>query len=259
MDEVEAEIRLAFIEPRRKKKYSIISFWIGFWIISILWIGDGSRLADSIGGILCCGPLVGLLAVGIKLAIETDIIMYVNKNEFLTFKENYIKQKNDAKAFELQTQKDRKLATFEKKNYQTGHRQPTMAMKEKAWKRSDGNCHSCIWDVDRALNFTNDAEVSFYWRIFPSLELVLLCDICAELDSLLESHSSSTQTKSRRISEEVKDAVWIRDQGKCTQCGSNENLEFDHIIPFSKGGANTKRNIQLLCEPCNRTKSDRIG
>ena len=51
----------------------------------------------------------------------------------------------------------------------------------------------------------------------------------------------------------------IRDEGKCTQCGSNENLEFDHIIPVSKGGANTYRNIQLLCEVCNREKSDNIG
>ena len=42
-------------------------------------------------------------------------------------------------------------------------------------------------------------------------------------------------------------------------CGSNENLEFDHIIPFSEGGANTYRNIQLLCQPCNRSKSDSIG
>lgn len=38
-----------------------------------------------------------------------------------------------------------------------------------------------------------------------------------------------------------------------------ENLEFDHIIPHSKGGANTYRNIQLLCEPCNRSKSAKIG
>ena len=43
------------------------------------------------------------------------------------------------------------------------------------------------------------------------------------------------------------------------ECESNENLEFDHIIPVSKGGANTYRNIQLLCEPCNRTKSAKIG
>lgn len=65
--------------------------------------------------------------------------------------------------------------------------------------------------------------------------------------------------RSRRISQEVVDAVWNRDGGKCIQCSSNENLEFDHIIPFSKGGANTYRNIQLLCESCNRSKSARIG
>ena len=61
------------------------------------------------------------------------------------------------------------------------------------------------------------------------------------------------------VSQEVKDKVWNRDGGKCVECGSNENLEFDHIIPHSKGGANTYRNIQLLCEPCNRSKSAKIG
>ena len=63
----------------------------------------------------------------------------------------------------------------------------------------------------------------------------------------------------RQISQEVKDLVWNRDNGKCTQCRSNEKLEFDHIIPFSKGGSNTYRNIQLLCELCNRTKLNKIG
>lgn len=65
--------------------------------------------------------------------------------------------------------------------------------------------------------------------------------------------------RSRRISQDVKDKVWNRDGGKCVECGSNEKLEFDHIIPHSKGGANTYRNIQLLCEPCNRSKSAKIG
>ena len=45
----------------------------------------------------------------------------------------------------------------------------------------------------------------------------------------------------------------------CVDCGSNEKLEYDHIIPVSKGGSNTARNIQLLCEKCNRTKGNNIG
>lgn len=63
----------------------------------------------------------------------------------------------------------------------------------------------------------------------------------------------------RVISQEVKDLVWNRDSGKCIQCGSNEKLKFDHIIPLPKGGSNTYRNIQLLCEQCNRKKVNKIG
>ena len=60
------------------------------------------------------------------------------------------------------------------------------------------------------------------------------------------------------ISDEVKMYVWQRDGGKCVKCGSQESLEYDHIIPFSKGGSSTERNIQLLCEKCNRSKRDDI-
>jgi hypothetical protein len=58
----------------------------------------------------------------------------------------------------------------------------------------------------------------------------------------------------RTISQDVKIAVAARDGGRCRQCGSNEELHFDHVIPWSKGGANTITNIQLLCGPCNRRK-----
>ena len=61
------------------------------------------------------------------------------------------------------------------------------------------------------------------------------------------------------IPQDVMDNVWRRDGGKCVKCGSNENLEFDHIIPFSKGGASTYRNMQILCKKCNIDKSNKIG
>ena len=60
------------------------------------------------------------------------------------------------------------------------------------------------------------------------------------------------------ISEAVRHEVWRRDQGKYVDCDSRENLELDHIIPWSEGGSNTVRNLELRCESCNRTKSARI-
>jgi hypothetical protein len=56
------------------------------------------------------------------------------------------------------------------------------------------------------------------------------------------------------IPESVRLFVWQRDRGQCVKCGSRERLEFDHIIPIIAGGSNTERNIQLLCETCNRSK-----
>lgn len=63
---------------------------------------------------------------------------------------------------------------------------------------------------------------------------------------------------SRHIPHDVKQAVWQRDQGKCVQCSATSYLEFDHIIPHSKGGASTVNNVQLLCRKCNLEKRDRI-
>ena len=77
-------------------------------------------------------------------------------------------------------------------------------------------------------------------------------------NSLISESKKAARTE-RYVSKQVREIVWDRDQGRCTECGSNEKLEFDHIIPHSKGGSNSEKNIQLLCEECNRKKSDNIG
>ena len=47
--------------------------------------------------------------------------------------------------------------------------------------------------------------------------------------------------------------------GKCVKCCSNENLHFDHILPFSKGGSSkVASNIQLLCAKHNLQKGARF-
>jgi hypothetical protein len=70
--------------------------------------------------------------------------------------------------------------------------------------------------------------------------------------------TNSGQSKRSAIPETVRHEVWRRDSRRCVDCGSRERLEFDHIIPISKGGSNTARNIELRCEACNRAKAARI-
>lgn len=63
----------------------------------------------------------------------------------------------------------------------------------------------------------------------------------------------------RIIPASVKREVWKRDKGQCIECGNKENLCFDHVIPYSKGGSSlVAENIQLLCAQCNLKKRDRI-
>lgn len=63
----------------------------------------------------------------------------------------------------------------------------------------------------------------------------------------------------RLIPSHVKLVVWKRDGGKCVRCGSTNNLHFDHIIPYSRGGTSLDaKNIQLLCVRHNLEKRDKI-
>ena len=64
---------------------------------------------------------------------------------------------------------------------------------------------------------------------------------------------------SRIIPSAIKLEVWKRDNGRCVICGSKDNLHFDHIIPYSRGGSSlVAENIQLLCARHNIAKKDRI-
>jgi hypothetical protein len=73
------------------------------------------------------------------------------------------------------------------------------------------------------------------------------------------TNASGDIDHNRLIPSAVKLEVWRRDKGRCVQCGSQDNLHFDHIIPYSKGGSSlVAENIQLLCARHNLAKSDKI-
>lgn len=79
-----------------------------------------------------------------------------------------------------------------------------------------------------------------------------------------EENSSSVREKrdlehERLIPSAIKLEVWRRDKGRCVTCASKDNLHFDHIIPYSKGGSSlVAENIQILCARHNLEKSDKI-
>lgn len=68
----------------------------------------------------------------------------------------------------------------------------------------------------------------------------------------------SAARDTRYIPDEIRSEIWCRDGGKCVICGADSYLEFDHIIPLSKGGATSIDNLQILCRKCNSEKQDNI-
>ena len=62
----------------------------------------------------------------------------------------------------------------------------------------------------------------------------------------------------RLFSDKIKRQTYEKQKGICAKCGKHfalEQMEADHITPWSKGGHTTAENCQMLCKDCNRRKS----
>jgi hypothetical protein len=113
-------------------------------------------------------------------------------------------------------------------------------------RQSCRRCGESDWELEKMAESGQVAR----WR----------CEFCGCRELVREGQDSRTETNGcPPIPKSVMREVWQRDNGQCVECGRRENLEFDHIIPFSRGGSSTARNLQLLCEACNRTKASKIG
>lgn len=62
----------------------------------------------------------------------------------------------------------------------------------------------------------------------------------------------------RLFSNKMKREAYERQKGICPKCGGHfdiDEMEGDHIIPWSEGGKTTAENCQMLCKNCNRAKA----
>lgn len=73
------------------------------------------------------------------------------------------------------------------------------------------------------------------------------------------TETKKMRTITRNISHPTKFKVIRRDKCVCQMCGKNvsdEEINFDHVIPWSKGGSSDDKNIRLLCSECNKKRGN---
>ena len=93
------------------------------------------------------------------------------------------------------------------------------------------------------------------------------CKIFGHVCPVFWASSGATETiasrsQSRHIPRDVLLQVVRRDNHVCQICHSyvpDDQIELDHVIPYSKGGPTTVANLRLLCRPCNRKKSNSLA
>ncbi|BDD01689.1 HNH endonuclease [Persicobacter psychrovividus] len=54
-----------------------------------------------------------------------------------------------------------------------------------------------------------------------------------------------------------KPNIFKRDNHQCVYCDETKDLTLDHLIPRSKGGPSTWKNLVTACKRCNAKKGDR--
>jgi len=86
-----------------------------------------------------------------------------------------------------------------------------------------------------------------------------ICPVFFAAEAITET--STERRHGRYIPFPVKMRVVRRDNHTCQHCGkhlADDEVEFDHKIPISKGGSSEEHNVRLTCYECNRDKKDNI-
>jgi len=125
------------------------------------------------------------------------------------------------------------------------------------------------YDEERQKMFeaeVRDFRPEDYPEQVPREELDRSCTVFGHLCPVFFMNEPLTETRrmrriGRHIPSKMKMRVARRDNYTCQVCGkhlNDDDIEFDHIIPISKGGSSEEHNIRVICYTCNRSKSARV-
>lgn len=110
-------------------------------------------------------------------------------------------------------------------------------------------------------------HILFANRVFLLNFNNLITNTVKEIDYPSEFLTTKGTIKRVNIPRWAKTAVFHRDKGRCVFCNTDLtsientliNSNYDHIVPLDKFGINDPCNIQLCCEKCNKSKTNKEG
>lgn len=113
---------------------------------------------------------------------------------------------------------------------------------------------------DKIARFTNTGNCA---RCNKSLlnrrKNVIYCSkTCCSMDQTFKHRGKGA----RQLSIARRRIIIERDKSTCYMCHSYvdyKDVELDHVLPRSRGGDSSPRNISVSCFKCNRSKGDSIG
>jgi len=117
---------------------------------------------------------------------------------------------------------------------------------------------SGIWVFNGTFRLVDSWPETDGSRTVHKFKLELTEDVIAEASQSSSSHDHE-MPQTRMIPSDVKRLVYQRDGGQCVICGADDNLHFDHELPYSKGGTSlVAENIRILCARHNLSKGAKI-
>ncbi len=119
--------------------------------------------------------------------------------------------------------------------------------------------------------FENMADETFY-ILFANRQFLLIFNKLV-VETIKETEfpqgllTQKGTIKRAAIPQWVKIAVYHRDKGRCVFCNTDltslvntlTTINYDHIVPLDLLGTNDPCNIQLACETCNKSKTNKDG